>query len=36
MSWDMDGFGTGNAKDSTNSGTSSIMQRGVSIFTSRT
>jgi hypothetical protein len=29
---DMDGFGTGNAKNSTNSATSSIMQRGVVHF----
>ena len=29
---DMDGFGTGNAKNSTNSGGSSIMQRGVVHF----
>jgi hypothetical protein len=29
---DMDGFGTGNAKNSTNTGTSSIMQRGVVHF----
>src|SRR5207253_8936324 len=26
---DLDGFGTGNAKNSTNTGTSSILQRGV-------
>ena len=32
MSWDMDGFGTGNAKNSTNTATSSIMQRGVVHF----
>jgi hypothetical protein len=32
MSWDMDGFGTGNAKNSINSATSSIMQRGVVHF----
>ena len=32
MSWDMDGFGTGNAKNSINNGTSSIMQRGVVHF----
>jgi hypothetical protein len=32
MSWDMDGFGTGNAKNSTNSATSSILQRGVTHF----
>src|SRR5206468_10860691 len=32
MSWDMDGFGTGNAKNSTNSATSSILQRGVVHF----
>jgi hypothetical protein len=32
MSWDMDGFGTGNAKNSTNSGGSSILQRGVVHF----
>ena len=32
MSWDMDGFGTGNAKNSTNTGGSSIMQRGVTHF----
>ena len=29
MAWDMDGFGTGNAKNSTNTATSSILQRGV-------
>ncbi len=27
--FDMDGFGTGNAKNSTNTGTSSIMQKGI-------
>ena len=32
MGWDMDGFGTGNAKNSTNTGTSSILQRGVVHF----
>src|SRR6516165_4314204 len=32
MGFDMDGFGTGNAKNSTNSATSSIMQRGVVHF----
>jgi hypothetical protein len=32
MSWDMDGFGTGNAKNSTNTATSSILQRGVVHF----
>src|SRR5262245_5541582 len=32
MAWDMDGFGTGNAKNSINSATSSIMQRGVVHF----
>ena len=32
MAWDMDGFGTGNAKNSTNSATSSILQRGVVHF----
>jgi len=32
MGWDMDGFGTGNAKNSTNTGGSSIMQRGVVHF----
>ena len=32
MSFDMDGFGTGNAKNSTNTATSSIMQRGVVHF----
>jgi hypothetical protein len=32
MSWDMDGFGTGNAKNSINDATSSIMQRGVVHF----
>ncbi len=32
MSWDMDGFGTGNAKNSINTATSSIMQRGVVHF----
>ncbi|MGH8526754.1 MAG: hypothetical protein ACREXY_21860, partial [Gammaproteobacteria bacterium] len=32
MRWDMDGFGTGNAKNSTNTETSSIMQRGVVHF----
>jgi hypothetical protein len=32
MAWDMDGFGTGNAKNSTNSATSSILQRGVTHF----
>ena len=32
MGFDMDGFGTGNAKNSTNSATSSIMQRGVTHF----
>jgi hypothetical protein len=32
MAWDMDGFGTGNAKNSTNSGGSSILQRGVVHF----
>jgi hypothetical protein len=32
MAWDMDGFGTGNAKNSTNTETSSIMQRGVVHF----
>jgi hypothetical protein len=32
MSWDMDGFGTGNAKNSTNTATSSILQRGVTHF----
>src|ERR1043166_5589845 len=30
--WDMDGFGTGNAKNSTNTGTSSILQRGAVNF----
>jgi hypothetical protein len=29
---DLDGFGTGNAKNSTNSGTSSILQRGALVF----
>src|SRR5919106_6558200 len=29
---DMDGFGTGNAKNSTNTGTSSILQRGAIFF----
>jgi hypothetical protein len=32
LAWDMDGFGTGNAKNSINSATSSIMQRGVVHF----
>ena len=32
MGIDMDGFGTGNAKNSTNTATSSIMQRGVVHF----
>src|SRR5215475_7561396 len=32
MAWDMDGFGTGNAKNSTNTATSSILQRGVVHF----
>ena len=32
MSWDMDGFGTGNAKNSINTATSSILQRGVTHF----
>jgi hypothetical protein len=32
MAWDMDGFGTGNAKNSTNTATSSILQRGVTHF----
>src|SRR5262249_30190838 len=32
MSWDMYGFGTGNAKNSINTATSSIMQRGVVHF----
>ena len=32
MSWDMDGFGTGNAKNSTNTATGSIMHRGVTHF----
>jgi hypothetical protein len=32
MAWDMDGFGTGNAKNSINDATSSIMQRGVVHF----
>ncbi len=32
MGFDMDGFGTGNAKNSTNTATSSIMQRGVVHF----
>ncbi|HEX9271461.1 MAG TPA: hypothetical protein VGA01_04520 [Candidatus Binatia bacterium] len=32
MTWDMDGFGTGNAKNSTNTATSSILQRGVTHF----
>jgi hypothetical protein len=32
MAWDMDGFGTGNAKDSINDATSSILQRGVVHF----
>jgi hypothetical protein len=32
MTFDMDGFGTGNAKNSTNSATSSILQRGVVHF----
>jgi hypothetical protein len=32
MRWDMDGFGTGNAKNSTNTETSSILQRGVVHF----
>src|SRR5262245_5865907 len=32
MSWDMDGFGTGNAKNSINTATSSILQRGVVHF----
>ena len=32
MAWDMDGFGTGNAKNSTNTDTGSIMQRGVVHF----
>ncbi len=32
MGFDMDGFGTGNAKNSTNTATSSIMQRGVTHF----
>ena len=32
MSWDMDGFGTGNAKDSLGTGVGSIMQRGVVHF----
>ena len=32
MGWDMDGFGTGNAKNSTGTDVSSIMQRGVVHF----
>jgi len=32
MGWDMDGFGTGNAKNSINTATSSILQRGVVHF----
>src|SRR5215831_7104821 len=32
MAWDMDGFGTGNAKNSINTATSSILQRGVVHF----
>jgi len=32
MAWDMDGFGTGNAKNSINDATSSILQRGVVHF----
>jgi hypothetical protein len=32
MGFDMDGFGTGNGKNSTNTATSSIMQRGVTHF----
>jgi hypothetical protein len=32
MAWDMDGFGTGNGKNSTNTATSSILQRGVTHF----
>src|SRR6266536_4314873 len=32
MTWDMDGFGTGNAKNSTNTATGSIMHRGVTHF----
>jgi hypothetical protein len=32
MGFDMDGFGTGNAKNSTNTATSSILQRGVVHF----
>ncbi len=32
MGFDMDGFGTGNAKNSTNTATSSILQRGVTHF----
>jgi hypothetical protein len=32
MAWDMDGFGNGNAKNSTNTETDSILQRGVVHF----
>ncbi len=32
MTWDMDGFGTGNTKNSTNTATGSIMHRGVTHF----
>ena len=32
ISWDMDGFGTGNAKNSLGTGLGSIMQRGVAHF----
>jgi hypothetical protein len=32
LAFDMDGFGTGNAKNSTNTATSSIMHRGVTHF----
>jgi len=32
MAWEMDGVGTGNSKNSTNTGGSSIMQRGVVHF----
>src|SRR5215831_18655500 len=32
MSWDMDGFGTGNAKDSLGTAPGSILQRGVTHF----
>jgi hypothetical protein len=36
MGFDMDGFGTGNAKNSTNTATGSIMHRGLPISISRT